>query len=162
MSRLSVLAFVLFVAVGCGYRSDNLFRANLDSVHVEIFESRTFRRDLEFQLTEAVKKRIGVESPYRLAGPEAADTVLTGEILEQRQASFAPDFLSRQPRDIQMTMIVRVEWKDLRSGEILFNRDLLLQAVDYLPPTGESERYTQQKALDKLASRIVRQMYRDW
>lgn len=155
-------AGILAVLCGCGYRSDTVFRPNIDTVYVEMFESREFRRDLEFLLTEAVKKRIGTDTPYRLAAPEHADIMLKGEVLEERQNAYAPDFRTRQPRDVQMTMVVRVQVKDLRDGRILVDKPLLLQAVDYLPPAGESEAFAQQKAMDRLAARIVAETYSDW
>jgi hypothetical protein len=147
---------------GCGYSSDTLFRTDIETVHVQMFETREFRRDLEFMLTEAVKKRIATDTPYRVAPPEKADTILKGELLEERQAAFAPGFRSRQPRDKQMTLVVRMEWKDVRTGRMLVDRPLLLQAVDYLPPAGETEEFAQQKGIDRLAARIVAQMYNDW
>lgn len=158
------IALVVLAAslTGCGYRSDGLFRDGVRTVHVEIFASKEFRRGLEFQLTEAVQKRIGTDTPYRLASKEKADTILRGEVLEVRQAAFAPDPASRQPRDIQLTLAVRLEWKDQRTGEILLDQPVLLQAVDYLPAPGESEPFAQQKAIDKMAARIVARMYDEW
>ncbi|MFQ5805746.1 MAG: LPS assembly lipoprotein LptE [Phycisphaerae bacterium] len=147
---------------GCGYGSDQLFRTDVKTVHVQMFESREFRRDLEFMLTEAVKKRIATDTPYRVAPKEKADTILRGEVLEERQAAFAPDFRSRQPRDKQMTLVVRVQWEDQRTGRVLMDRPLLLQAGDYLPPAGETEKLAQQKGVDDLAARIVAQMYNEW
>lgn len=131
-------------------------------MHVEIFESKEFRRDLEFYLTEAVKKRIATDSPYQVASKEKADTILKGEILEERQAAFAPDFVSRLPRDKQLNLVVRVEWKDLRSGQVLLDQPLLLSSADYLPPAGETEGYGQKIAMDRLAAKIVARMYDDW
>jgi hypothetical protein len=150
------------MAAGCGYDSGSVFRTDIKTVYVPMFESREFRRNLEFMLTEAVKKKIATDTPYRVASREKADTILSGELLEERQAAYAPDFRTRQPRDEQMTMIVRVKWTDQRSGAELFNRPLLLQSTDYLPSAGETEKYTQQKAIERLASRIVAQMYNDW
>lgn len=164
-ARLAVwMAPLLFcgVGTGCGYRTDGLFRSDIQTVYVEMFESREFRRELEFMLTEAVKKRISLDTPYRLAPREKADTILRGEILEQRQAAFAPDELSRLPREKQLNLIMRLEWKDQRSGKVLADVPLQVQAVDYLPPTGESEKFAQQKAIDRLAMRIVARMYDEW
>lgn len=165
--RTVVLALSVFVALttsGCGYRAGaaELYRPGIRTVYVEMFTSKEFRRDLEFLLTEAVKKRIGSDTPYKLAPREKADTILKGELLEERQAAFAPDFASRLPREKQLTLAVRLEWKDLRSGDLLIDQPVLLQSVDYLTPTGETEAFGQQKAIDKLAARIVAQMYDEW
>lgn len=156
-----LLAAALMVS-GCGYRAGGPFRTDVKSVYVDMFESREFRRDLEFLLTEAIKKRVGMVTPYRLAAKEKADTILSGTVLEERQAAFAPDFRTRRPREIQMTLIVQVQWKDLRTGEILLDQPLELQSVDYLPATGETEKFAQQKAMDRLAARIVAKMYDEW
>ncbi|TWT40566.1 hypothetical protein RAS1_42790 [Phycisphaerae bacterium RAS1] len=166
-ARTATVALGLIVLLGftgCGYRAGagELYRPGIRTVYVEMFASKEFRRDLEFSLTEAVKKRIGADTPYKLAAREKADTILKGELLEERQAAFAPDFASRLPREKQLTLAVRVEWKDLRSGELLIDQPVLLQSVDYLTPTGETEAFGQQKAIDKLAARIVAQMYDDW
>lgn len=158
---LSVLPLLGLLA-GCGYRSGNLYRPEVRTVHVAMFASKEFRRDLEFMLTEAVKKRIGLDTPYKLAPQAKADTILTGEVLEERQAAFAPDFLSRLPREKQLTLAVHVQWKDLRSGRVLVDRPVELQGVDYIPPAGEVERFAQEKAIDRLAQRIVAEMYKDW
>ena len=160
-SALAGLA-VLGGLSGCGYRADTLFRTDVETVYVQMFDTREFRRDLEFMLTEAVKKRIATDTPYRVAPTEKADTILKGEVLEERQAAFAPGFRTRQPRDKQMTLVVRMEWKDVRTGRVLVDRPLLLQAVDYLPPAGETEKFAQQKGIDRLAARIVAQMYNEW
>lgn len=149
----------LILLSGCGYQVNGAYRTGIRSIYVEMFESHEFRRDLEFMLTEAVKKRIGSDTPYRLASKEKADTVLSGEILEERQAAFAPDFISRLPREKQLTLGVRLRWQDIRNGKLLVEQPVLLQAVDYLTPTGETEKYAQQKVIDRLAARIVSKMY---
>lgn len=153
---------VFLFVTGCGYSSEALFRPDIKTVHVEIFESKEFRRDLEFLLTERVKKRIATDTPYRIASKEKADTILKGELLEERQGAFAPDFGTRRPRDYQMNMVMRVQWKDLRTGAMLFDTPFLLSSVDYLPPAGETEEWAQRKALDRLAQKIVARMYSDW
>jgi hypothetical protein len=156
---LTALAIVL---PGCGYRAGELYRPDIQTVHVEMFASKEFRRDLEFTLTEAVKKRINLDTPYRLAAKEKADTILSGEVLEERQAAFAPDYRSRLPREKTLTLAVRVQWKDLRSGRVLVDQPVELQAADYLTPTGETEAWAQQRAIDLLARKIVAKMYDEW
>ena len=152
----------LVVLTGCGYKAGGPYRSDIRTVYVEMFGSKEFRRDLEFQLTEAVKKRIGSDTPFRLAPREKADTILTGEVLEERQAAMAPDFRSRQPREKQLTLAVRLQWKDVRTGRLLVDQPVQLQAVDYLTPTGESVKFAQERAVDGMARQIVAKMYEDW
>lgn len=161
-AALGLVAMLTIVAPGCGYGTDSLFRPNIRTVHVETFATKEFRRDLELLLTEAVKKRVSVDTPYRVAAKERADTVLKGEVLEVRQAAFAPDFVTRIPRDTQLTLIVRVLWQDLRDGAIYADDRIEVQSVDYLPGAGESEKFAQDRAIDRMAARIVKRMYDEW
>jgi hypothetical protein len=161
---LTVIALFLIpcAAAGCGYRAGGPYRSDIRTVYVDMAGSKEFRRDLEFTLTEAIKKRIGTDTPYRLAAREKADTILVTEILEERQAALAPDFRSRQPREKQLTLAVRVQWKDVRTGRILVDHPALVQAVDYLAATGETEKFAQERGIDRLAQKIVNLMYEDW
>ncbi len=158
---ISIVA-LLVILPGCGYKAGGPYRTDIQTVYVEMFGSREFRRDLEFMLTEAVKKRIGADTPYRLAAREKADTILSGEVLEERQAAWAPDFLSRQPREKQLTLAVKLQWRDVRTGKLLADVPVQLQTVDYLTPTGETEKFAQERAVDGLARQIVAKMYEDW
>lgn len=165
MSRqLPLISIVVLLVLlpGCGYKAGGPYRTDIQTVYVEMFGSREFRRDLEFMLTEAVKKRIGSDTPYRLAAREKADTILSGEVLEERQAAWAPDFLSRQPREKQLTLAVKLQWRDVRTGKLLADVPVQLQTVDYLTPTGETEKFAQERAVDGLARQIVAKMYEDW
>ncbi|MGD8454308.1 MAG: LptE family protein [Phycisphaerae bacterium] len=159
---LIVLAGAVLLLSGCGYRAGELYRAEVETVHVEMFASHEFRRDLEFKLTEAVKKRINLDTPYRLVDKQKADTILRGEVLEVRQAAFAPDYRSRLPREKQLTLAVRLQWEDVRSGRLLVDQPVELQAVDYLTPTGETEAFAQERAIDLMARKIVSKLYADW
>ncbi len=158
---ISIVA-LLVILPGCGYKAGGPYRTDVQTVYVEMFGSREFRRDLEFMLTEAVKKRIGADTPYRLAAREKADTILSGEVLEERQAAWAPDFLSRQPREKQLTLAVKLQWRDVRTSKLLADVPVQLQTVDYLTPTGETEKFAQERAVDGLARQIVAKMYEDW
>lgn len=159
--RFACLSAALSFASGCGYTAGGPFREGIRTVHVETFQTREFRRDLEFALTEAIQKRIAMDSPYRIAPARRADTMLTGEVLEQRNAAFAPDPFSRLPREEQVLLAVRVVWKDLRTGELLLDKDVLIQAADFIEPAGETEAFTQQKVIERLSERIVMNMYDD-
>lgn len=163
-THLPVCALVIALSSvgGCGYKAGGPYRTDVHTVCVEMVGSREFRRDMEFQLTEALKKRIGTNTPYKLAPREKADTILTAELLEERQTAFAPDYRSRQPREKTLTLAVKLLWKDVRTGRILVDQPVELQAVDYLTPTGETEKFAQEKAVDALARQIVEKMYEDW
>ena len=166
----AVLAWMVS-AEGCGYSTDrsDVFRvtnANHDqirTVSVDIFESKEFRRDLELQLTEALTKRIHADTPYRLARKDYADTVLSGEINEVRQSTIGRDFRTILPRETSATLVVSVQWKDLRTGEVLMDRPNFVQTVDYVRNLDEDFYHAMQRATDRMAERVVEAMEsNDW
>jgi len=150
------------LAAGCGYSLRRPFPQDVRTVHVEMFQSREFRRGLEFALTEALQKRILQETPYKIADKATADTLLTGQILEVRQGTLGTDFRTDLPREIRATFVIRFQWKDLRTGKVLLDRPRFVQAVDYIPPVGERFADASAEALDDLAERIVEQMMESW
>jgi len=155
---------------GCGYSADrgDAFRTTnaredrIRTVALDIMESREFRRGLELQLTEALAKRIEQETPFRLAKKDRADTILTGEIREVRQATLGRQLDSATPRETAATVVMAFQWKDLRTGEVLVDRPNFVQTVDYIRPLGEDFYHASQRAMDRLAERIVEEMQSDW
>jgi len=150
------------ILTGCSYSTDRPFRSNVTSVAVKPFGSKEFRRRIEMDLTEAVKKRIMADTPYRLKDEKVADTILTGEVLEVREGTLGRDFKCNRPRETSLTLIVKFQWKDLRTGQILVNRERWLQTYDFSRPVGETEWTGIQGAVDRMAETIVEQMECDW
>lgn len=147
---------------GCGYSTQRPFRDDIQTISIEMMHSREFRRELEFQLTESLAKRIEAETPYKVASRDRADSVITGEILEVQQRTFGTDFETDLPRETGVTIIIRWQWKDLRSGEILRNQPRFLYTSSYIPPVGESFETGALRGLDGLARRIVETMENPW
>lgn len=158
------------LSIGCGYSADReavirTTNSNNDAIHtvaLDVFKSREFRRGLELQLTEALAKRIEAETPFKLAKKERADTLLSGEILEVRQATLGRDFRTVTPRETAATIVISFQWKDLRTGEVLVDRPKFVQTVDYIRPVGEDFYHASQRAMDRLAERIIEQMESSW
>ena len=102
---------------GCAYSTQRPFRTDIQTVHVEMFHSKEFRRELEFRLTEALVKRIEMDTPYRIAPRRKADALLTGEVLSVENRTFGDDFDTDLPREIGSTVVVRFRFQNTRTGE---------------------------------------------
>jgi len=159
---VAMFGLIILSATGCSYSTDRPFRTDVRTVAVKPFGSKEFRRRIEMDLTEAIKKRIMTDTPYKLADEKVADTVLTGEVLEVRQGTMGRDFTFNLPRETQLTLIVKFQWKDLRTGRILVKKDRWLQTYDYARPVGESEWTGLQGAVDRMSETIVEQMEAEW
>ena len=51
-SWISPLLLLLWTVAGCGYMVGAPYQAHIQSVHVPIFSSKSFRRGIEFELTD--------------------------------------------------------------------------------------------------------------
>ncbi|MGB2986221.1 MAG: LPS assembly lipoprotein LptE [Phycisphaerae bacterium] len=157
------LAALFLVGVtGCGYSTSRPFRTDIQTVHVEMLHSKEFRRELEFRLTEAIIKRIEMDTPYRIAPRRTADALLTGEIVKVENRTFGDDFDTDRPREIGSTVVVRFRIQDIHTGEILVERPRFVYQTSYIPPVGETFAHGMTRALDGLAEQIVETMESGW
>ncbi len=157
----SFLAHVILLS-GCGYSTRRPFPETVDTVHVEMFHSKDFRKDLEFKLTEAVSKRIETDTSYRIAPRKRADTILSGELVEVRQATLGEDFRTGLPRETGATFVISLRWKDQRTGKILAERQRFAYTTTYIPPVGESFFDGAVRGLDGVAEQLVEAMESPW
>ena len=145
-----------------GYTNRSLFDESIKSVEVRIFSTKEFRRGLEYELTEALVKRIEADTPYKvLKGPQA-DTVLEGQLVVVRQAVLADKYGSDLPAEKQQQLVVNFTWKDRRSGQILAEDSNLRVVAEYAPPVGETFFTGQQELMDEMARKIVSRMREPW
>ena len=152
---------VLLVS-GCGYSTHRPFRDDIQTICVEMLHSREFRRELEFDLTEAIVKRIEMDAPYRVAPRDRADTLLSGEILEVQQRTLGTDFDTDLPRETGTTIIMRWRWKDLRTGEMLREYPRFVYTTSFIPPVAETFQTARVRGLDGMAEQIVEAMEVSW
>ena len=158
-----VLALAALTGMGgCQYSAEPPFRTDIQTVHVEMFQSKEFRRELEMRLTESIIKRIEMDTPYRMASRETADVVLSGELLGVENRTFGDDFETDLPREIGSTIVVRFQLKDLRTGEILVDQPRFVYQTSYIPPVGETFTTGMTRGLDGLAVLIVETMETSW
>ena len=90
------------------------FHAPFDTSEVKtvavFFKSKSFRRDLEKQLTEAVIKEITLRTPYKVVGNhEKADSLLTGTITSADK-NLVVEAPTNFARELNMTINVQVNW----------------------------------------------------
>lgn len=166
-SKISIRWMALTGAVlggltGCSYSTVRPFPTDIQTIHVDMLHSREFRRELEFRLSEAITKRIEMDSPYRIAPRRTADALLTGEILSVQNRTFGHDFRRDLPREIGSTVTIAFRIQDLRSGDILVERPRFVYQTSYIPPVGETFFDGMTRALDGMAEQIVETMESDW
>lgn len=167
MNRLQLLPglAVCLLLSGCfGYHLGNqaLFRPDIRTVHIPVFESDSFRQFLGERLTEAVIKEVESRSPYKVVGLQNADSVITGKLISDEKRVLI-ESLTDEARDIQVNLLVEVSWND-RYGRPLMNSQQIQinQFTNFVPEGGQSLSTAQQEVIDKIARDIVSQMEIPW
>lgn len=168
--------------VGCmRYRlgSGELFRQEITSVHIPVFESDSYRRHLGEWLTEAVVKEVSLRTPYKVVGREEADSVLLGRLTGDVKAirGYSP---TDEGRIVDSTLRIEVRWTD-RGGKPIgepcsapvppglaaaaaagSDPSRASETTLFLPEFGQSSATAQQQVVQKLAKQIVGMMEAPW
>lgn len=175
LSRRAVLAWgsglLSALFSGCaGYRvgHGSLYPTDIQTVHVPMFDSSSFRRNLGEQLTEAVVKEIEAKTPYKVVGAAGADSTLSGRIFSETKRTVF-ETLTDEPRQAEVALAVAVSWADRRG-------DLIAQSTVAAPPAlvdltqssyvvaedGQSIATGHLAAIRRLAAQIVGLMEAPW
>ncbi|MEM7576407.1 MAG: LPS assembly lipoprotein LptE [Planctomycetota bacterium] len=176
------LVGVVFGFSGCGYSTAELYRQDVNSIALPIFENRTFERGVEADFAEALAKEVQRRTPYALAGSSASgfvasaggDTELTGTITAVRRSRLSRTADTGLPQELEVRVIADVQWRDRRSGEVLMERRGLEEVGRYIPAgnvsagvegggvLGEPFSVAQHAAVARLAQAVVDAMRSDF
>ena len=171
-----------------GYTTEPNYDPAIHTVYVPIAQNYTYRRGLEFYLTEAVIREINSKTPFRTVScREGADTELALKVATWRKNVIITT-QQNLVRQAEIGLGVQVVWKDLRPGkigEVLSNPKttlpteeplpgmpqapvgkeapiLLLPVATYEPELGGSNATAEKQAIDRVAVQIVSMMEKSW
>jgi len=171
-SCIFAVLFSLIIAVclgsyGCaemsGYSNESLFPEEVSSVCVEMFDNRSFRRGVEYELSDALGKRIEVESPYKIiSNRDRADTVLSGQIVRISTSVLSSERKTGRALEKEVELWATVNWKNLKTGELLIDNESVHASASYSEWQNQGFRYASALAANNLARRIVELMERKW
>ena len=157
-------------ALGCctgckltGYSLRAPFDTNIKTVYVPTFQSVTFRRDINMQLTELVIKEIERRTPFKVVGkPDGADSVLSGTI-NYSEKNVVVENPNNLPRQLTATLIVAVTWTDnIAEEKKAPNPALVAQTFNFYPEIGEPVEAAFYRNSEKMATEIVNMMEQTW
>ena len=165
-----LLALLTGATSGCaGYQIGNqtLFRPDIQTIHVPIFQTQSLRKDFGERLTEMVVKEIEDKTPYKVVCESDADSILSGQIISERKTVLAED-VNDVPRNIGTDLVTRIRWES-RSGDLLRQNLMELppilyvsQTANFIPEGGQSVATAHQRAMEQLAKQIVSQLEYPW
>ena len=146
-----------------GYSDKSLFPQDIASVRLEMFDNTTFRRGVEYELTDALAKRIEADTPYKIiTSKNRADTVMTGQITNISEAGLSIEYELGGVLEREVLIQAVVNWKNLKTGELLINNQSVTATASYTSRQNQDFKYASTLAANKLAQKIVELMETKW
>ena len=160
MINIILLILASFLA-SCGYTSRSLIDQNVQSVYVPIFDNDTFRRDLEYDLTKAIKEEILFRTQLKIVDEKHADTILTGTLRDVQENVLIenPDAVTVESR---VNVFVQFSWLDQRTGRILIDKQNVAASAEFIATRNEDVRTGETEAFVNAARKIINLMERKW
>lgn len=169
--RLSLALFLCALHCICiggcggpnGYSDEPMFPEKIASVYVEMFENETFWRGIEYDVTDALDKRIEVESPYKIiSSRNQADSVLSGQLVSVGQSLLSLERQTGRALEKEVELTANISWKNLETGEFLIENESVSAAGSYSELQNQSFKYASRLAANNLATKIVELMEKQW
>ncbi len=147
-----------------GYSDETLFPEDVDSVYVEMFDSRSFRRGVEHDwLTDALAKRIEADTPYKIiSSRDRADTVISGQIVGIGELVLTSERETGRALEKEVQLRVVVNWKNLKTGELLIDNQSVAASASFSEWQNQGFNYASALAANNLARKIVELMEKEW
>jgi hypothetical protein len=165
--------FPILIAASClglcgcaeisGYSNESLFPQDVDSICLEMFDNKTFRRGTEYELSDALSKRIEVETPYKIVSSrDRADTVISGQIVSIAELALSTERETGRVLEKEVELQAIVNWKNLMTGELLIDNKSVIASASYSDYQQQDFTYASALAANKLARKIVELMETKW
>ena len=156
-----------FGLCGCaeiaGYSNESLFPEDINSVCLEMFDNQTFRRGVEYELSDALAKRIELETPYKIvSSPDSADTVISGQIVSMGELALSIDRDIGRVLEKEVELQAVVNWKNLKTGQLMIDHQQVSASASYSEYQMQDFKYASSLAANNLARKIVELMERKW
>jgi hypothetical protein len=152
---------------GCGnmggYSTQGLFPDNVATVRLEMFDNRSFRRGTEYDVTDALAKRIEADTPYKIVSDsDRADSVISGQLMSIGESTLTIDRNTARPLEKEVILTAVVNWKDLKTGKMMINNQTVTATASYSGFQNQDFTYASTLAANRLAGKIVELMEQHW
>ena len=163
----SLLFITCLFFCGCvdiiGYSNKSLFPQEVSSVCLEMFDNQSFRRGVEYELSDALAKRIEAETPYKITSSrDRADSIINGRIvsIDESVLSIEREVGRALEKEVQLTAVVN--WKNLKTGQLLIDNQSVSAQATFSEFQKQDFSYASALAANNLARKIVELMQKKW
>jgi hypothetical protein len=162
-----LIALAAVVLGGCngfaGYTNKSLFPEDLRSVYVEMFDNRTFRRGVEYTLSDALVKRIESDTPYKIVSDrDRTDSVMDGQLVLIAESILTTERETGRALEKEVILTATLNWKNLKTGGMMINNQSVTAAANYSEFLNQDFTYASSLAANNLAQKIVELMQNTW
>jgi hypothetical protein len=152
------LALIGVFAFGCaGYHVGPVTKRNFNSIAVPMFRNTTLKPQIEAQISNGIIHRLQQDGSLRIQPESKADVVLKGSVVKyfrQPLRSLRTD--TGIPREYEITITVRVEATDRRTGETVLKSTEVEGKSDVF--IGEDQQSAEEQVLPLIADDIARRV----
>jgi hypothetical protein len=146
-----------------GYSNQSLYPQDIETVYLEMFDNQTFRRGAEYELSDALSKRIEVQTPYKIvSNRDRADTIISGQIVSIGELALSTERETGLVLEKEVELTALVNWKNLKTGELLLDNFSLSATASYSEYQQQDIKYASNLAANNLARKIVELMEIKW
>ena len=171
--NLSLVPFLALSAAACllfpgckqmgGYSNESLFPEDVVSVYVEMFDNRSFWRGVEYDVTDALAKRIETDTPYKIiSNRDRADTIISGYVTSVGQSLLSIERETGRALEKEVDLRAVVNWENLKTGELLIDNRLVSGTSTYSNLLSQDFKYGSAIAANNMARNIVELMEKQW
>ena len=147
----------------CGYTQGWTYPENIQSVYVEMFDSKSFRRDYEYELTNAICKQLEVQTPYKIISDRnCADSILYGYIDAIGSSVIATERETGRALEQEARIYVVYSWKNLKTGELLVDNKRVFGVSSFSEYQEQDFDYAASAAVNRAAEKVVEKMQNSW
>jgi len=178
MRKFAVVLFAaIFFIAGCGYTTKSLLPSNLKTIYVDNLVNkikvtdeasdarmyRGYRPGMELEATRTIRDKYLTDGNLKIAGPERADLILTGELIDFRNEALRYD-RNDNVEEYRVRLVVNLVLTNAKSGKVRWTENNFAGESLYRT-TGtlaKSEATATKEAADDLARRVVERTIEEW
>ncbi len=134
------------------------------TITIPLFTNESWTRGLETELGRALVTEIEASTPWKVAGPGTADTMLRGTIRDTELIPLSKSLSTGLAQEMLFKATIDFEWIDLATGEPIVSRERFSASAVFFPsrPAMESVDLARFGVVRNLAVDLVDSLRDDW
>ena len=160
----SIVACTMLACSSKGMKGGSLLPTKYRSISVPVFDNATPDRDMGFQLTEALQKRLQQTTPYTVTHDGKADTILRGKVVSVKLSQMSQSVATGLSEEVAYTVILDWDWVDVRTGKSITARKGFAASGVVVTSRSQAEPLdlARFEVTQRLADDIVANLQADW